>query len=126
MEQHTGHHLHSAYRLYEGASHITAIFEDNTRLAFEVHYRNKHGEDRAKWKKKAFTTWKSVANEIHGDVQLNEVGNPKQKSWKQAFSEALKHPKLQEYIRQSHHQKAFDGKGKTAPCIDSVNFTKSG
>jgi hypothetical protein len=107
------HYSHKDYRLYEGSNHIVAIFEDNTRLMFEVHYHNNHREDREKHRKKAFTTWKSLANEIHGDVQLNEVGNPIQKSWKQCFKEALKHSKLQEYIRKPEHQRVFD----------PVNFT---
>jgi hypothetical protein len=119
------HHLHKDYRLYEGDTHITAIFEDNSRLSFEVHYHNNHGEDKIKWRKKAFTIWKSVANELHGDVQLSEVGNPIQKSWKNCFKEALKHPKLQEYIRQSYHRRVFDN-DEVAPCMDSVNFTRMG
>jgi len=129
------HHLHKEYRLYEGNSHIVAIFEDNSRLMFEVHYHNNHGEDKEKHRHQAFTTWKSLANEIHGDVQLNEVGNPIQKSWKKCFKEALKHPKLQEYIRKPEHQRVFDDddKGyptkvqrKPQPCIDPVNFTPRG
>jgi hypothetical protein len=83
---------------------------------FEVHFRNNHGEDRDKWRRKAFTKWKSLANEIHRDVPLNEVGNPIQKSWKQAFEEALKHPELQEFVRKNSHQRIFD----------PVNFTQMG
>ena len=59
------HHSHKDYRLYEGNRHIVAVFEDNSRLKFEVHFREKHGPDKEKWRRKAFTTWKSVANEIH-------------------------------------------------------------
>lgn len=128
------HHLHKDYRLYEAKNHIVAIFEDNSRLTFEVHYHGNHGEDRDKWRKKAFTTWKSCANEIHKESEgLNEVGNPMTKPWKECFQEALKHPKLQEYIRQAHHQKVFDDKGypagvqgKASPCMDPVNFTRMG
>ena len=127
------HHLHKDYRLYEGDNHIVAIFEDNSRLVFEVHYHDKHGEDRDKWRRQAFTKWKSVANELHRDVQLTEVGNPVEKTWKECFQEALKHPKLKDYIRKPHHQKVFDDKGypaevqgKPAPCMDAVNFTPRG
>ena len=127
------HHLHKDYRLFEGDNHIVAIFEDNSRLVFEVHYHDKHGEDRDKWRRQAFTKWKSVANELHRDVQLTEVGNPVEKSWKECFQEALKHPKLKDYIRKPHHQKVFDDKGypasvqgKPAPCMDAVNFTPRG
>jgi hypothetical protein len=124
------HHLHKEYRMYEGFNNIVAIFEDNSKLTFEVHYHNKHKEDRDKHRRRAFTTWKSLASKIHGDVQLNEVGNPMQKSWKQCFEEALKDPKMKEYIRTEKHQKVFDDagypakvQGKLAPCVDPVNFT---
>lgn len=101
------HHLHKEYRLYEGNKHIVAAFDDGSRLSFEVHFRNNHGEDRDKWRRKAFTTWKSCANELHSDVELTEVGNPVEKSWKECFKEALKHPKMKEFIRSNHHQKIF-------------------
>ena len=116
------HHLHKNYRLYEGNNHIIVVFEDNSRLMFELHYHNNHGPDKEKHRKKAFTKWKSLANEIHSDVQLSDVGNPIIKDWKTCFEEALKHPELQEYIRQPHHQRVFDNKD-VAPCIDPVNFT---
>jgi hypothetical protein len=105
------HHLHKEYRLYEGDSHIVAIFEDNSRLVFEVHYHDKHGEDRDKWRRQAFSKWKSVANELHRDVQLTEVGNPVEKTWRECFQEALKNPKLKDYIRKPHHRKVFDEDG---------------
>ena len=102
------HHHHKEYRLYEARDHIIALFEDNSRLVFEVHYHENRGEDKEKWRRRAFSKWKTLANEIHRDVQLTEVGNPKEKSWKQAFEEALNHPELQEFIRKPHHQKVFD------------------
>jgi len=127
------HHYHKEYRLYEGDRHIVAMFNDGSRLMFEIHFRNNHGKDRDTWRRRALTCWKSIANEIHRNVQLTEVGNPVQKTWKESFQEALKHPKLKEYIRQSHHQKVFDDagypaevQGKPAPCIDAVNFTHQG
>ena len=64
---------------------------------------------------------------------MTDACNPIQKSWKQSFEEALKHPKLEEFIRKNHHQKVFDDKGyhakvqgKPQACIDPVNFTKMG
>lgn len=119
------HHLHKEYRLYEGNRHIIAIFEDGTRLKFEVHFRDKHGPDREKWRHRAFTTWKSCANEIHGDVRLSDACNPIQKSWRQSFKEALKHPRLQEFIRHSPHHRVF-GKNEVEPIYDPVNFTRMG
>lgn len=111
------HHLHKEYRMYEGDNHVYAVFEDGSRLVFEVHFHNNRGEKRDKWRRKAFTKWKSIANEIYRDIQLNEVGNPIQKSWKQAFAEALEHPDLQEFVR--NH-------GKHQSVFDPVNFTKMG
>jgi len=102
------HHLHKDYRMYEGKDHIHALFEDGSKMCFEVHYHNTHGEDRDKWRRKAFSKWKSLANEIHNDVQLTEVGNPVQKTWKKAFEEALERPELKEFIRTSEHQSVFD------------------
>lgn len=102
------HHLHKDYRLFEAHNKIVAIFEDNSRLEFEVHYHNKHGEDREKWRRRAFSKWKSLANEIHRDVQLTEVGNPVEKSWKQAFEEALERPELKEFIRTDAHVRVFE------------------
>ena len=93
--------------MYEGKDHIYALFEDGSKMTFEVHYHNNRGEDKEKWRRKAFSKWKSLANEIHNDVQLNEVGNPVEKSWKQAFQEALERPELQEFIRKNNHQRVF-------------------
>ena len=127
------HFHHNDYRMYEGTREIFAVFEDNSRLTFEVHFRNAHGEDREGWRKKAMTTWKSLANELHRDVQLSDACNPIQKSWKECFEAALSHPKMKGYIRAHPHHKIFDDKGypssvqgKAQPCIDPVNFTRKG
>ena len=101
------HYTHKDYRLYEGKHHIVAIFEDNSRLQFEVHFRDKHGPDKDKWIKKAASKWKSLASKIHNDVQLTEQGNPIEISWKTAFTEALKDPELKEFIRDNPHQQIF-------------------
>lgn len=114
------HHYHKEYRLFEANRHIVAIFEDNTRLMFEVHYHANRGPDKEKWRHRAFSKWKTIANEIHNNVELNEVGNPMQKTWKQAFKEALEHPELQEFIRKEYHQRIYP------QSIDSVNFSKMG
>ena len=126
------HHYHRDYRLYEGDRNITAKFNDGSQLRFEVHFRNNHGPDRSKHRRKAFTKWKSLAGKIHNNVELNEVGNEISKTWYQAFSEALKHPELQEFIRHSPHHKLYptedkgypkEVQGKPQACIDPVNFT---
>lgn len=127
------HIHHKEYRLYEGHKKIVAVFEDNSRLKFEVHFRDNHGEDKEKWRHKAMTTWKSLANELHGDVRLSDALNPIQKSWKECFSEALKHPKMKDFIRVNKHQKIFPDKGyptcvqgKPQIVTDPVNFTSKG
>ena len=102
------HHLHKDYRLYEGDNHIVAIFEDDSRLVFEVHFHENKGEDREKWRRKAFTKWKTLANEIYHDVQLTEVGNPIQHSWKESFTLALKDDRMKEFIRTKEHHRVFD------------------
>lgn len=125
-EEKSYHHHHKDYNLYEGNRHIVAIFEDNSRLAFEVHFRNAKGEDKEKRRRKAFSTWKSIANEIRRDsTQINENGNQVQKSWKKCFEEALQDPKLREFIHSKPHQKIYPSKN-VAPCIDPVNFTNMG
>lgn len=127
------HHLHKEYRLFEGNDYIMALFEDGSRLQMDVHFRNKHGEDKEKWRHRAFTTWKSAASKLHNAKELTEAGNPIQKSWKECFEEALQDPKLQEFIRNKPHQRVFDDagypasvQGKPAPCVDPVNFTPRG
>ena len=121
-EEKSYHYNHKDYRLYEGNRHIVAIFEDNSRLAFEVHFRNVRGADKEKWRRKAFSTWKSVANEIRRDsTQLNEVGNQIQKSWKDCFKEALEDPKLKEYIRKNKHQSVYSNNSNS--IIDPINFS---
>lgn len=124
------HFHHKEYRLYEGNRHIVVVFDDNSRLKFEVHFRDNRGPDKEKWRQRAASKWKSIANELHRDVPLSDSCNPIQKSWKQCFKEALKDPRLQEFIRHSPHHKIFDDKGypaniqgKPQPCIDPVNFT---
>ena len=100
--------LHKKYSLYEGTNHIIAIFEDGSRLKFEIHYRNNRGEDKLRWKRKALTTWKSCATEIHKESEgYNDVGNWVEKPWHQCFKEALKHPKMKDFIRTNPEYKVF-------------------
>jgi hypothetical protein len=126
------HVHHKEYRLYEGNKKIIAIFEDNSRLKFEVHFRDNHGEDKEKHRKKALTTWKSLANKIHSDVKLSDAMNPIQRSWKECFAEALKDPKMKDFVRTHKYQRIFPDKGyppsvqgKPQLTIDPVNFTRT-
>lgn len=101
------HHHHRDYRLYEGNNRIIAIFEDNSRLQFEVHFRNTHGEDKEKWRRKAFSKWKSLAHKLYNDKELTEQGNEVVKSWKECFKSAMNDPEMIPFIRNNHHQKIF-------------------
>jgi hypothetical protein len=107
------HFHHKDYRMYEGNNSIVTIFEDNSRLKFEVHFRNQRGPDKERWRQRAMSKWKSIANELHRDVTLSDALNPIQKSWKECFKEALKDPRLKEFIRHNPHHRVFD----------PVNFT---
>ncbi len=101
------HHLHKDYRLYEAFNKIVAIFEDNTKLEFEVHYHANRGEDKIKHRAKAASKWRTIATKLHNDVQLTDVGNPIQKSWKESFKAALDAPDMKEFIRTEEHQSVF-------------------
>ena len=101
------HHFHKDYRLYEGSTYIVAVFEDNSRLQFNVHFRNNYKDDRWKHRSKAASKWKTLATKIHNEEELTEQGNPIEKSWKECFREALKDPKMKEYVRAEHEQPIF-------------------
>ena len=108
-------HENKEWIMYEGEGKITTIFQDNSRLAFEVRYPGVWGPDREKWKHKAASKWKSVAREIYNSQGLTEVGNPIVKPWKDCYKEALDHPLMKEFIKKKH-----------APVFDPVNFTQTG
>ena len=102
------HKHHKDYRMLEGNRMITVVFENNTRLQFEIHFRNNHGEDREKHSKKAASKWRSLASKIRNESkELNEVGNQVEKTWKECFEEALQHPELKEFIRDKPHQQIY-------------------
>ena len=101
------HHLHKEYRLYTGDDSVTAIFEDNSRLVFEIHFHENHGEDKIKHREKAASKWKTLATKLHRDVQLTEAGNPIAKTWRECFQEALDEPEMKEFIRTEEHHSVF-------------------
>ena len=104
------YHVHHAdYRLLEGDRLITAIFEDNSRLQFEIHFRDKKGRlEKEKFRKRAVSKWRSLASKIYKENDtLDEVGNQHTITWKEAFSQALQSPELQEFIRDNPHQQVY-------------------
>lgn len=92
-------HENKEWFLYEGENTVTAVFEDNTRQTFKIHFHsNRLGEDRVKHRKKAATTWKKLAKEVRDGAGLNRAGNPVVIPWSECFNRALKHPAMKEYI----------------------------
>lgn len=130
-------HEHKEWIMYEGDDKITTVFDDNSRLSFEVRYPGKWGPEREKWKRKAASRWKSVAREIYNDTGLSEGGNPIVKPWKVCYQEALNSPEMKEFIKKDYapvferkepeiHDDAgypAEVQGKPSPCMDPVNFT---
>ena len=58
--------------------------------------------------------WVSSAKRIRNNPDLNEIGNPVEKSWQQCFREALNDPKVKPFIEEVHENDI---------CVDPVNFT---
>lgn len=65
---------------------------------------------------KVVRSWLSAAKKIHKDPEINEVGNPIQMTWKQAFREALKDLKIKSQLVDC-------GEKEIAPMTDPINFT---
>ena len=101
------------WQVYEGTNYITTIFENGKQLSFELTFRNKMGEEKDKWRTQAASKWASIAREKFRNPELNEIGNPKLKSWEECFMEALQDEVMKSYIKEMD---------KT-PIFDPVNFT---
>jgi hypothetical protein len=65
---------------------------------------------------KVARSWMSEARRIFKNIEINEAGNPVPITWKQAFREALKNPKVKAHL-------ADCGEQEIAPLMDPVNFT---
>jgi hypothetical protein len=97
--------------VHEGSQSISTIFESGKQLSFELSFGNKRGADKDKVRHQAASKWTSLAREIYNNPELNEVGNPKQKTWEECFIEALNDDVMKPFIREM------------APIYDPVNFT---
>jgi hypothetical protein len=62
------------------------------------------------------SAWVSEAKKIYNNPELNEIGNPLQKSWAQCFKEALQNPKVAPFVE------GFE-ESKISSISDPVNFT---
>lgn len=102
-------HEHKEWIVYEGENKIVTVFEDNSRLSFEIGYpKETWGENRRKWRHKAASKWKSLAREMYNGAGLNEVGNPVVIPWKKCYREALNNPEMKEFVRKNA-QPIFEG-----------------
>ena len=108
-------HEHKDWFLYEGSDKITAVFEDNSRQSFKVHFRDNRNEDREKHRKKAATTWKRLATEIRKNAGLSEGGNPIIIPWQECFSRALKNDEMKEFVDD----------GSATPIFEAIDFKPS-
>lgn len=97
--------------VHEGSQSISTIFENGRQISFELTFKNKRGEEKNKWRSQAASKWKTVAREIHNNPDLNEIGNPQQKSWEHCFQEALNDERVKPFIKEM------------ASIYDPVNFT---
>jgi hypothetical protein len=97
--------------VHEGSQSVSAIFENGKQLSFELTFRNKKGGDKDKWRTQAASKWTSLAREIYNNPELNEIGNPKQKTWEQCFIEALNDETMKPFVKEM------------TAIYDPVNFT---
>jgi len=128
------HHLNKNFIVHEGDRLITAVFPDNSRLQFEIHFRDTKGRaDKEKHRKQAVSKWKSLASKIYKENDtLDEVGNQHTITWKEAFSQALQEPELKEFIRDNQHQQIYRPEDtgyenkQIVPCIDPDAYNPNG
>lgn len=83
--------------IHEGTNSVSVVFEDGKKLSFDVNFGGKTMNDRDKLRSKAASTWSSLARESYNNPELNEIGNPIQKSWLECFQEALSHEKMKPF-----------------------------
>lgn len=95
------------WMVHEGTSTISTIFENGQKISFELIFRNKKGEEKNKWRSQASGKWIAIAKEIYNNPELNEVGDPKQKSWEECFHEALSDEKMKLYIKPENYNPVF-------------------
>lgn len=99
--------------IHEGTQTISTIFENGKQISFELTFRDKLGEEKNKWRTQAASRWSALARKIHNSPEINEIGNPVNKSWEECFTEALNDERMKPYIKETDR----------TPCFDPVNFT---
>lgn len=88
--------------VHEGNQSISVIFENGKKLSFEVSSKGRGIDDKDAWRHKAASKWISTARGIHKNTDLNEIGNPIQKTWEQCFIEALNDDSLKPFFKESN------------------------
>lgn len=104
-------HENKDWFVYEGANTVTAVFEDNSRQTFKIHYRDNRNEDRDKHRTKAARTWKKLAMEIRKSGGLTEAGNPVVIPWSECFQQALEKPEMMEFVDDLRASPIFEAFG---------------
>lgn len=92
-------------------------------IKIKTHGLRKKGDTNESYKervrkhtKKVAGSWMSEAKKLYKNIEINEAGNPVPITWKQAFREAMNHPKVKEFL-------AEKGEQEITPLVDPVNFT---
>jgi hypothetical protein len=92
-------HENKEWFIYEGDHTLTAVFEDNSRQTFKLHFRqNRLREDKEKHRKKAASVWKRMATQIRKSAGIGSSGNPVIIPWQECFQKASESPEMLEYI----------------------------
>lgn len=108
-------HENKEWFIYEGSNTLTAVFGDNSRQTFKIHFRDQRlREDKEKHRKKAASMWKRLATEIRKSVGLSQSGNPIVIPWQECFQKALEDPLMKEYVDDLRAMPIFESYGGLA------------
>lgn len=116
---------HNNWHIKQSGASVTITEGEPTRYKIKIKTKglrkkgdtNKMLSERIrKHTEKVSRSWISAAKRIRNNPDLNEIGNPIQKSWAQCFKEALKDPKVSGFVE------SFE-ESKIPPISDPVNFT---
>lgn len=125
-------HTHRDWIIHEGQKRIKVVFENGESLSFELDYRGNFGEKKEVWRKKAASTWKKLATEIHKNIEITEVGNTIETPWYECFLRSLQSKEMSPFKLTKDTNKITFETGKitgyqNAPKVvagmDPVNFT---
>jgi dTMP kinase len=105
-------HENKEWFIYEGSNTLTAVFEDNSRQTFKIHFHDQRiREDKEKIRKRAANTWKRLATQIRKQAGLSKTGNPIIIPWSECFQQALQETEMMEYIDDLRATPIFESYG---------------